>query len=141
MRKSIIFLFSFLIFQLFALDIVVPENPHRYEKMAADELFDALKKCNVKDLRITGAKSAKFPAIYLKSRTSEGNNEAWQLKSDGKNLQITGSSPIGTLYGVYALLRKAGVYFIAWDESVYPDLSKWKLPVLDESASPAFSGR
>ncbi len=141
MRKSIIFLFSFLIFQLFALDIVVPENPHRYEKMAAEELLEALHKCKVADIRITDAKSAKSPAIFLKSSSSEGNNEAWQLKSAGKDLQITGSSPIGTLYGVYALLRKAGVYFIAWDESVYPDLSKWKLPVLDESASPAFSGR
>ena len=117
--KNLLLLFLLSAFvPAFALDIVLPENPHKYEKMAADELFDALKNCSVPDLRITDAQSAVSPAIFLASSKKEGNNEAWQLKSTGKDLVITGTSPIGTLYGVYALLRKAGVYFIAWDAAV-----------------------
>ena len=140
--KNLLLLFLLSAFvPAFALEIVLPENPHKYEKMAADELFDALKNCSVPDLRITDAQSAVSPAIFLASSKKEGNNEAWQLKSTGKDLVITGTSPIGTLYGVYALLRKAGVYFIAWDAAVYPDLSKWELPQLDERSAPAFSGR
>ena len=141
MRKFFIIIFAGLLCPLFALDIVLPENPHRYEKMAADELLDALTKCRVPAVRITDSASAVSPAIRLTSSSQRGNNESWQLRTQGKDLVITGSSPIGTLYGAYALLRKAGVYFIALDETIYPDLSKWTLPQLNENGSPAFAGR
>lgn len=141
MRKLLILFFSTLIFPLFALDIVLPENPHRYEKMAAEELLEALQKCKVAGIRITDAKNAASPAIYLKSSRPAGNIEAWQLKSQGKDQFITGASPIGTLYGTYAYLRHAGVWFIAWDESIYPDLSGKALPLLNESGAPAIAGR
>ncbi|MBQ4328814.1 MAG: DUF4838 domain-containing protein [Lentisphaeria bacterium] len=141
MCKLLFTVTALLALPLFALDIVLPDNPHNYEKSAAEELLDALTQSRVPSVRITDSKSAKSPAIILKSTSQEGNRESWQLKTVNKDLHITGASPIGTLYGAYALLRKAGVYFIAWDETVYPDLSTWELPQLDESAAPVFSGR
>ena len=141
MCKLLFTVTALLALPLFALDIVLPDNPHNYEKSAAEELLDALTRSRVPSVRITDSKSAKSPAIILKSTSQEGNRESWQLKTVNKDLHITGASPIGTLYGAYALLRKAGVYFIAWDETVYPDLSTWELPQLDESAAPVFSGR
>ena len=71
---------------------------------------------------------------------TKAGREEWILKSVGKNLIVTGGRPVGTLYGVYAVLEKLGVAFLTMDETVIPK-NKPDFPSLNECAKPAFDGR
>ena len=131
---------------LAALDLVIPGNAHFYEKHAAEELKQVLRQGGYKGtLRIVKAEKISQTAIYFGQKFANWqlpeNAESWSLRNRGKSLVIAGKNPIGTLYGCYALLRKMGVWFIAWDETVIPDLSNFRIPQLSLDGAPAFSGR
>ena len=68
------------------------------------------------------------------------DREEWILKSVGGNLIITGGRPVGTLYGVYAMLERLGVAFLTMDETVIPKAPA-DLPKFDEKKKPDFEGR
>lgn len=147
MKKFLLLLLLLGFAPLFALDIVLPESPHKYEKMAAEELAEALKKGNFPAVRIVAEKEAAAPALYLGKSFYPGslpeNKESWGIVTvKNGNMFVAGTSPIGTLYGVYSLLRHCGVYFLTYEATVIPDFSTWKnLPPVNEVKTPSFAGR
>ena len=133
MRIFILFLSFCLSFCLCGLDLVIPEKAHSYERLAADELKQALLSGGYDgEVRITADRNAGKNAIYFGRQFANWQMpetaESWSIRPHKNGLVIAGKTPIGTLYGCYALLRKLGVWFIAWDETVVPDLSKFKVP-------------
>jgi hypothetical protein len=131
--------------------IAVSANQTEFEKMAAVELKNFLGKVTGADFKIVKeSEVAGKPAIYLgQTRYAQNNGidyskadkEEWILKNVGKNLVISGGRPVGTLYGVYGLLEKLGVYFPTKDCTVIPQKNKLKLSGLNERKKPAFAGR
>ena len=135
---------------LAALDIALPENSGEYEKLAAEELLSALRAGGVGPVRIVPEKQAVSPAVHLGDsllareagiNPASAGPEEWILRKHGSDLIVSGGRPVGTLYGVYALLRHLGVYFLALDETRIPTLNLDALPNLNERKSPAIAGR
>ena len=145
--KQFVFLLSVaFLLPLQALDLVIPDQPHEYEKLAATELKEALLLGGYKDpVEIKSKKDAVSPAIFFGKAFAVGQlpqkPESWSIRNRNKDLVIAGNTPIGTLYGCYALLRNLGVWYIAWDETVIPDLSKFRIPTVATEGAPAFMGR
>ena len=139
--------------QLFA---AVPEylaagkNPGRLDKIAVAELQEFFRKIYGKELKCVSEEQAKGKcAVYLGDTAfarkqgidaGKADKEEWILRTVGNNLIISGGKPAGTLYGVYELLERLGVAFIAPDETVIPG-NKPDFPVFNEKRKPAFAGR
>ena len=150
------FLALFLLCGIVSLFAAVPEflvtgdKPARLEKIAAEELQLFYQKIYAKTLKVIPESSAKGKnAIYLGNTAfakkngidcSKADKEEWILSTKGKNLIITGGLPAGTLYGVYAVLERLGVGFIAPEETVIPQ-NKPDFPVFNERKKPAMDGR
>ena len=67
--------------------------------------------------------------------------EQFRLKSDGTTLAISGGSDLAVLYGAYAFVEKLGVRFYLDSDIVPDERVPFALPVLDETATPAFAIR
>ncbi|MFO1522218.1 MAG: malectin domain-containing carbohydrate-binding protein [Kiritimatiellia bacterium] len=67
--------------------------------------------------------------------------EQYRLRTNGSTLTISGGGDLAVLYGAYAFAEKLGVRF-QLDGDVVPDeRMPFALPVLDETAQPAFATR
>ena len=130
--------------------LVAGKNPGRLEKIAAAELQAFFRKIYGKELKCIPEEQAKGKnAVYLGNTlfagkqgidASKADKEEWILRTVGRNLIISGGKPAGTLYGVYEVLERLGVSFIAPDETVVPK-NKPDFPVFNEKRKPAFAGR
>jgi len=130
--------------------LVTGASPSRLEKMAEQELKLFYKAIYGRELVDLAEKdSAGKPAIYLGRTKFAAENkidfasfdqEEWLLRTVGNSLIITGGRPAGTLYGVYRMLEKLGVAFLAPEETVIPRPGK-EFPSFDERRKPAFVGR
>ncbi|MBN2641813.1 MAG: DUF4838 domain-containing protein [Victivallales bacterium] len=131
--------------------IAVGTAPENYEKTAVSELRHFIR-------QMTGAELAVKPEAQLKGRraiyvgqtmfarangikTDKLDQEEWQIKTIGDNLIITGGRPVGTLYGVYAFLEQAGVYFLTPDATVIPKTPTLAIKNPDQRRKPDFNGR
>ncbi len=134
--------------------IAVAEHPVQFEKKAADELKLFMDRINGMTIKIVAESRVKADgpqAVIYIGRTkfarenkvdfNRAGKEEWILKSVGKNIIISGGRPVGTLYGVYRLLEKLGVYFLTKDCTALPKNRISSIPRLDESGKPAFPGR
>ena len=131
--------------------IAVAKDLNEFEQKALDDLKKYLE-------LVTGAKFAVLPeaqvgdrsAIYLgQSKYAKTNGidfsslgkEEWLIKTTGNGLIITGGRPIGTFYGVWALLEKIGVWALSMEETVIPSYPSLTLSDVDERKKPYFAGR
>lgn len=163
MKKLVTFLSLFVITAVtFGLDIArdkkaqcviaVAGKQSEFEKIATDELKLFLEK-------MSGARFTVIPeaevqknrnVIYLGQTQYAKNNginfsrldkEEWVLKTTGNNLIISGGRPVGTLYGVYDLLERLGVYFLTMDQNVIPQKNELNIQTLNIKSKPRFAGR
>ncbi len=131
--------------------IAVSENPSKFEKLAANELQYFLNKIGENKYNIVPEKLADAKNIIYLGQTKfakiNGINfdslekEEWVLKTIGNKLVVSGGRPVGTLYGVFALLEKLGCYFLTLDQNVIPKIKHLKIPLLNERRKPFFTGR
>ena len=153
MKKFSLFIVLASVFSLLAAVpeyLVTGKNPARLEKIAAEELQLFYQKIYGKKLKVVSESAAKGKsAVYLGNTAfakangidcSKADKEEWILRTKGKNLIITGGVPAGTLYGVYAVLERLGVGFIAPEETVIPG-NKPDFPVFNERKKPDMEGR
>ena len=159
--KFLLFIFSCVLsFEIFAFDfakdgkalcvIAVPEKCSDLEIMAKDDLAIILGKMSGAKFQVVPESKVKGPAIYLgftKFAKTNGvdytklASEEWVIKSQGKNLILTGGGIVGPYYAVQALLRKMGYYMITFDQEVIPQKKTLSLSNIDEQNKPAFIGR
>ncbi len=131
--------------------IVVSGQPNELEKMAADDLKEFLGKMTGAQFRIVPEKDAPdTPAVYLGQTAFAAKNkidfgklgaEEWVIRSAGKNLIVSGGRPVGSFYGVWALLKKLGCYPLTMDQTVIPSRKTLSISNPDEQKKPAFEGR
>lgn len=130
-----------------AYEIVLPEDPHPWDKTAAAELERFLKK-TVSSFTI-GGKEAVFyvgdTAFARKNGVSPDKMEpeAWQIRSFGNGCVIVGGGNRGTLYGVYSFIEKIlGVRFFSPSDEYIPEIRKTAAyEKLDFSGKPFFNIR
>lgn len=132
--------------------VVVPEKESiPSERFAAGELRDYLRKITGVDFPIVEEGKNSGPGIYIGAtarakkagiNTEKLGQEEWVLRTDGKDLLISGGRPRGTLYGVYECLDKyGGCRWVSHDLETIPEQSDFRLPALDERGEPAFIWR
>ncbi|HET8701397.1 MAG TPA: DUF4838 domain-containing protein, partial [Nitrococcus sp.] len=122
--------------------IVTPARESTLAGHAADELASYLQ-------RVTGAhfavatEAAGGPAIRLATDSSgELAREGFRILSHGQDIRITGGSPRGLLYGVYAFLEDyAGVHWYGPDATEIPRRPTFTVPAIDRTEAPAFAYR
>lgn len=137
----------------FSVTVALPEKPGKYETLAAKELTEFLRKASVKVTQLAPGKVPdvkknviwlgwnSFSLANISEKPADFGKEEYLIRKIGNNLVVTGGKPVGTLYGVYALLNRLGIYFIAWDEVAVPKLELTTLPDINERKAPAFAGR
>ena len=106
--------------------LVTGKSPSRLEKIAAEELQFFYQKIYGRKLTVIPESQAKDKSVIYLGNTSfakttgvdssKADREEWILRTVGTNLIISGGVPAGTLYGVYEVLERLGVAFIAPDE-------------------------
>ncbi len=130
--------------------IIQSDNATEPEKYAALELAEFLK-------RVSGAsfpvvKEASFngdhPGIFLGwTKYAEGkgidleklSEEEWIIRTEGKNLMITGGRPRGTLYGVYEFLEdQVGCHWLDRNTEIIPSKPKLAVKSVNVKAKPWF---
>ena len=133
--------------------IILPSDAIPSEMTAAKELQNYLQKIFPQKFPIVRDESISSPAIRLgqSARNAEllGGLDFSTLKPDeiilktqGKDLILTGERPRGTLYAVYEFLERAyGVRF--WNPSItyYPRKKKFTIPQTDYRYAPIFRDR
>ena len=130
-----------------AFRIVLPDEPKRWEKTAAEELEHYLGLC-------LGRDEAR-PSRYLNRLTVEGKDgvvfhvgdgsfadEEWSISSRGRDVFLSGGGTRGTLYAVYHFLEdECGVrWWMDGDEDV-PAAKPLNFGVLDRRGKPFFECR
>lgn len=85
------------------------------------------------------ADSGRGARIILKTDASL-DPQQYRLKSDGRQLVISGGSDLGVLYGAYAYAEKLGVRFYLHGD-VIPDERLAALPEVNEKGRPLFATR
>ena len=133
--------------------IVLPAVPSAAELAAAEELklhLEPVAGCKA----VISKENAKFavPAVYLgntqfsqksNSRCQISGRDAWRIKRVGRDLVITGTPAVGTLYGVYEFLEKyCGILWLDQYYTHFPVKGTVRIPSkLDVSGKPAFAYR
>ncbi|MBR2508341.1 MAG: DUF4838 domain-containing protein [Lentisphaeria bacterium] len=130
--------------------LVTAPNPSKFELEAEKELqFFWQQLYGTKLEKISAAAAKGKAAIYLGQTDfakangadfSKCDREEWILKSVGDSLIISGGRPVGSLYGVYEMLERVGISFLAPDETYVPS-NKPALPKFNEKRKPDFNGR
>ena len=132
--------------------VVAPEKETiASEKFAAGELRDYLKKITGADFPVVEEGQQTGPGIYVGAtarakkaliNAEKLGQEEWVLRTDGKDLLISGGRPRGTLYGVYEFLEKyGGCRWVSHDLETVPKQSEFRAAVQDERGEPAFIWR
>ena len=150
MKRMVLLVFTATVFAFAAIPEILVKGtaPSEFEQKAEEELQLFWEQIFGRKLAVA-EKADGRPAIYLgqtdfaTKNGADGANcdrEEWLLKTVGNDLIITGGRPVGTLYGVYAMLEKLGVAFIEMDETVIPK-PPVDMPKCDERRKPDFQGR
>ncbi len=132
--------------------IVIPASTNRFEDLALQDLKQYLEAMTRAEFKVVPENQIdpNQAAIYLGHTEfavrngivfSELQKEEWILKSSASNLIITGGRPIGTFYGVWAFLQKAGCWSLSMDQDVIPEKPLLQISGVDERRKPCFSGR
>ena len=128
--------------------LVTGKDASKFEQKAQEELQLFWEQIFGRKLAVAEDAGGR-PAIYLGQTECAAKNgadgmacdrEEWVLKTVGDSLVITGGRPVGTLYGVYAMLERLGVAFLDMDETVIPK-APTDMPKFDEKRKPDFQGR
>ena len=109
---------------------------------AADELASYLQRVTGGQFAVTAAGST-GPAIRLDTQASgDLGEEGFRIRSEGQDIHITGGSPRGLLYGVYAFLEDyVGVRWYGPDYTQVPQQPTLTVPAIERTESPAFAYR
>lgn len=133
--------------------IILPPDAIPSEMTAARELQNYLQKIFPQKFPIIRNESISSPAIRLGQSSTNAQllggldfstlkPDEIILKTQGKNLILTGERPRGTLYAVYEFLERAyGVRF--WNPAItyYPRKKEFTLPQIDYRYAPVFRDR
>ncbi|OQA86672.1 MAG: hypothetical protein BWY31_01216 [Lentisphaerae bacterium ADurb.Bin242] len=130
--------------------IAIPEQMNQFENLALKDLQSYLEKMTGAPFSVVPENKVKGAAVYLGQTEyakkhgvdfSKLGKEEWVLKESGNNLIIAGGRPIGTFYGVWALLNKSGCWSLSMEQDAVPKYSKLSMKGLNEQKSPRFGGR
>ncbi|MBO4345085.1 MAG: DUF4838 domain-containing protein [Victivallales bacterium] len=130
--------------------IAVADAPNKFEEMAAKDLQEHLGKMTGASFAVVNESEAKGNAIYLGRTKFAGANgvdfngfakEEWMLKTVGDSVVVSGGRPIGTFYGVWALLTKLGCWPLTMEQTIIPSKPTLSLQDFDERRAPSFAGR
>ena len=130
--------------------IAVADGQNRFEEMAAKDLREFLGKMSGAKFEIVKESDAKGAAIYVGRTAFAAANgvdfsgfakEEWMLKSVDDNLVVCGGRPIGTFYGVWALLTKLGCWPLTMEQTLVPERRTLSAQSVDERRKPSFAGR
>ena len=95
--------------------IVLGKNATIVEKHAADELAKFLAKISNGERPAIGTKEVKgkYPIYIGLTGDKKVKEEGFKISADKKGLYIQGKTPVGTIYGAYAVLKKfAGILWL-----------------------------
>ena len=129
--------------------VVEPESPKPYEKTAANELKEYLKRVfEGGELSVDGARDVRFHVGDTQFARERGlaptsfKDEEWAIKSFGGDVVLAGGGSRGTLYAVFHFLEDCcGVrWWFTGDEDV-PERLMLNLPSLDRRGKPFFMSR
>ena len=131
--------------------ICIPEDADRTVRFAGRELQRYLKAVFGQTVPVTTRKPRETPGFFLsvsspKKTPGPFNTalDAFTIRAAGTTaVTISGGSPRGLLYGVYALLEQIGCRFLslAPDGEVVPARKRFSFSVIDTQEEPAFSVR
>ena len=134
--------------------IAVSTTASHREKFAAEELVSYLNKITGKELSVITVDSSKVPDGTIaigELAVSSGmisREELGPIGEDGFVINIAdnkgaicGWRDLGTVYGVYELLKQVGVKFYAEDCEIIPSKSKLKIPELRLAIKPHYDLR
>ena len=117
--------------------IVLPEKSDSVERTAAKELQSFLKDVTGAELPIESHSGA-GPSIFVANETSADlGPDGIRIKTEGKNLHLSGTAPRGALYAVYTLLEdQVGCRWWTNIESTIPHKPTLVIPDLDIKYTP-----
>ena len=132
--------------------IVMAEDASPTVKHAAHELADDLKAISGVALPVMSVKprgqaifvgaSPFLPSGFRKVRLDTLSEEGFVIRTEGRNLYLSGRDDRGTLYAVYTFLEEQlGARWYAPDATVLPPRDVVRIPNLNETQAPAFSYR
>ena len=140
------------------ISIIIAEDAHRLEKLAASELRSYLKRLYGADVELRSQMTPGNGGVFLIG--SPGTNavlEKWvpewpQLSDQGLLLRrvrlegqsavvVGGGSPLATLWSVYELVEKLGVRYLLWGDLLPEGPGEFRLPDIDELKEPIFRAR
>ena len=121
------------------------------EQFAAEELALFLEKITGAEFPIVAGGTHEGPAIHIgwtERAKATGidleqlGEEEWVVRSEGRDLILTGGRPRGTLYAVYEFLEsRAGCRWVSHDLERIPKDPNLMIPPLDARGKPAFRWR
>ena len=123
--------------------IVVSAQASTSEQKAASELQQYIKEISGAELpgRIFVGYNDRVAALTGED-APQHDDESFTYRTMGHDLLIWGGAQRGTMYGVFTFLeRELGVHWLTPDCTVVPKQTRWRLPVLDHSESPAIQFR
>ena len=162
MKKSLLIFFALFLSMImnamdFARDskalclIAVPETMSEYEKLALHDLENYLRRMTGAEFKqVPESEVAGKPAIYLgRTKFAQAHGvafdrlakEEWIIKTVGKDLILTGGTPVGAFYAVWALFEKAGCYALDMETDLVPAKPDLSLSNIDEQKKPRIDGR
>ncbi|HEV2392255.1 MAG TPA: DUF4838 domain-containing protein [Verrucomicrobiae bacterium] len=132
--------------------IIVAPDATTTVKHAAQELSDDLKEISGADFPVLTEKRHGpsifvgacpwLPSAFNKVRLDDLTDEAFVIRSSGRNLLLAGHGDRGTLYAVYSFVEdKLGARWYAPDATFFPHRDTIRLASLSETQIPAFSYR
>ena len=132
-------------------NIILPFNPSKFEKHAAEDLQSFLQQMSGAEIKIhtEGAKND-LPSVYIGQTDFAGKNgidftklgdEEYQIIPAGRNLVIAGGRQVGSFYGVWKILNRLGVWSLSMEQDVVPQKKDIALDIKAERHAPDFSSR
>jgi hypothetical protein len=121
--------------------VISDADPALPVRFAAEELQRYIKKMSRAELPVKSGEPS-GPAIVLQvSPELHESEDAHQLKTEGDQLRLTGSSPRAVLYAAYLVLECLGCSFCVPDEETIPKMASISAPDFDQIEIPAFPYR
>lgn len=121
--------------------VVLDSQPSEREEFAANELIEYLYKITGKKLPVIKSNKKEIAEgqiaignlaitsdIITKEELDNHAQDGFVVKIDGTKGAICGWRDLGTIYGVYELLKQVGVKFYAQDCEVIPKVSNLTIP-------------
>lgn len=134
--------------------IAISSEASDREKFAAEELISYLNKISGKELSVVTIKNSKVPdgaiaigdiaissGIISQEELDLIREDGFVINIDSKKGAICGWRDLGTIYGVYELLRQVGVEFFAQDCEIVPERSSLTIPEIKLAIKPHYDLR